>query len=116
MAALVYLVSDLFFVAKIRGVAEELGVSVEGAADAEALVAAARGAKLVVVDLRRPDALHALELIAADQSTAAVRSVGFVDHENVDAMRAASERGCRTVLSKRKLATELATLVAGCRA
>ena len=116
MAALVYLCGDLFFVAKSRAVAEEAGVSVEGAADAEGLVAAARGAKLVVVDLRRSDAMRALELLAADPVASAVKSVAFVDHENVDAMRAASERGCRTVLSKRKLATELATLVAGCRA
>ena len=116
MAALVYLCGDLFFVAKIRGVAEELGVSVEAAADAEGLVATAREAKLVVVDLRRPDAMRALELLAGDPVAGGVKSVGFVDHENVDAMRAASERGCRTVLSKRKLASELPTLVAGCRA
>jgi CheY-like chemotaxis protein len=115
MAALAYLVADLFFVAKIRAVAEELGVSVESAADPEALVAAARGAKLVVVDLRRPDALRALELLAADPATSAVESVGFIDHENVAAMQAASERGCGTVLSKRKLASDLATLVAACR-
>ena len=115
MAALAYLVGDLFFVAKIRATAEELGVSVESAADPEALVAAARSAKLVIVDLRRPDALRALELLAADPATAAVESVGFIDHENVAAMGAASERGCGTVLSKRKLASDLPALVAACR-
>jgi CheY-like chemotaxis protein len=115
MAALVYLVGDLFFVGKIRAVAEELGVSLEGTADAEALVAAARGAKLVVIDLRRPDALRALELLAGDPATAAVRSVAFIDHENVAAMQAASERGCGTVLSKRKFASDLPAVIATCR-
>jgi hypothetical protein len=38
-----------------------------------------------------------------------------VDHENVEAMRAASGRGCGTVLSKRKLASDLPELVAACR-
>jgi DNA-binding NarL/FixJ family response regulator len=116
MAALVYLCGDLFFVAKIQSVAEELRVSVEGAADAEALVAAARGARLVVVDLRRSDALRALELLAADPEASRVRSIGFVDHENVEAMRAAGERGCARMVSKRKLASELPELVAGCLA
>jgi hypothetical protein len=114
MAALVYLCGDLFFVAKIRSVAEELGVSVEEAAGAEGLVAAARGAKLVVVDLRRADALRALEMLATDPEASRVRSVGFVDHENVEAMRAAGERRCGRVVSKRKFASELPELVAGC--
>jgi hypothetical protein len=115
MADVVYLVQDLFFVAKIRETTEQVGVTAEGAADAEGLVAGARGSKLAIVDLRRPDALRALEQLAADPGTAGVRSVGFVDHENVAAMRAASERGCGTVLSKRKFASELPALVGSCR-
>ena len=113
MAEVVYLCGDLFFVAKIRSVAEEAGVSVEGAADAEALLAAARGARLVVVDLRRPDAMRALDLLAGDAEASRVRSLGFVDHENVEAMRAAAARGCGRVVSKRKLVSELTELIVG---
>ena len=69
---------------------------------------------MVVVDLRRPDAMRALELVAADPESSRAKSVGFVDHENVEAMRAAGERGCARVVSKRKLASELPELVAGC--
>ena len=113
MADVVYLVNDLFFVAKIEETAAQLGVAVERARDPEALAAVAPAARLAVVDLRRPDALDALERLRAVAPD--IRSVGFIDHENVAAMGAASERGCGTVLSKRKLASDLPALVAACR-
>ena len=107
MAAVVYLVDDLFFVARIRDAAGALGLDAAGARDPEALVAAGREARLVIVDLRRPDALRALELLGAE----AVRSVGFIDHENVERMEAARRAGCATVLSKRKFAADLPALL-----
>ncbi len=113
MASLVYLVTDLFFVAKIEETAAQLGVTAERAADPAALTAAAAGARLVIVDLRRPDALAALDLLA--DAAHEVRSVGFVDHENVAAMEAARVRGCGSVLSKRKFASALPELIAACR-
>jgi hypothetical protein len=116
MAAIVYLAQDLFFVSKIRATASQLGLEAERAPDAEALPAAARQARLVIVDLRLADALRALELLAADPATAGVRSVGFVDHENLDLMRSASARGCGTVLSKRRFSSDLPALLAACRA
>jgi CheY-like chemotaxis protein len=111
MADVVYLVNDLFFVAKIEETAAQLGVAVERARDPEALAAVAPGARLVLVDLRLRDALDALDRLR----TAApdVRSVGFIDHENVEAMEAASAHGCRTVVSKRKFASSLPELLAG---
>jgi hypothetical protein len=109
--ALAYLVQDLFFVARIRDAADRLGISQRSAPDAGALPAAARGASLVIVDLRRPDALAALDALAADPATAGIRSVGFIDHENVEAMEAAAARGCTTVLSKRRFTTELPAIL-----
>jgi DNA-binding NarL/FixJ family response regulator len=111
MRSVVYLVQDLFFVCKIRDVAEQLGVETQRAADAESLAAAAPDAGLVILDLRRPDALRALDLLAADPRAAAAPSVGFVDHENVELMEAATARGCGRVLSKRKFASELPALL-----
>ena len=112
MAPVVYLVRDLVFVSKIREAAARLGLEVERAADAAALQAAAREAKLVIVDLRLPEALDALAHLAADPLTARVRAVGFVDHEQVEAMEA---RGCGTVLAKGRFASELPSLLAACR-
>jgi CheY-like chemotaxis protein len=108
----VYLVRDLVFVAKLREAAERLGVPVERAADPEALHAAAREARLVIVDLRLPAALRALELLAADPVTAQVPSVGFVGHEELQVMEQATARGCRRVLAKGAFAAELPRLLA----
>ena len=111
MADVVYLVNDLFFVAKIEETAGQLGVTVERARDPEALAAVAPAARLVLVDLRLGDALDALDRVRA--AAPDVRSVGFIDHENVDAMERASAHGCRTVVSKRKFASSLPELLAG---
>ena len=115
MADVVYLVNDLFFVAKIEDVADRLGISRRAAPDASALADAARDARLVIVDLRRADALAALDALHADPATAAVRSLGFIDHANVAAMDAARAHGCTTVLSKQRFASELPTLLESCR-
>jgi hypothetical protein len=116
MPAVVYLVDDLFFVAKIRDAAAQVGVEVERAADPAGLAAlAAAGARLAIVDLRRGDALAALERLAADPGMRDVRTVGFVDHERVDAMESARAHGCAVVLSKRRFATDLPGLLAACR-
>ena len=112
MAPVVYLVRDLVFVSKIHEAAARLGLEVERAADAAGLHAAARDAKLVIVDLRLPEAPDALARLAADPATARVRAVGFVDHEQVDAMAA---RVGGTVLAKGRLASELPALLATCR-
>ena len=112
-AQVVYLVQDLFFAARIEEAAAQLGLAAVRAADAAALSSAAPGARLLILDLRRPDALHALEQLATDPRAAEVRTVGFIDHENVAAMEAARARGCGTVLSKRKFSSELPALLAG---
>jgi hypothetical protein len=56
MADAVYLVRDLLFVSKIDEAAEHFGIPAERARDADALVAGARGARLVIVDLGHADA------------------------------------------------------------
>jgi hypothetical protein len=100
-----YLVSDLLFVSKIRETASRLGVELVSARDGAALAAA--GAVLVIVDLRRPDAMAALDALASATCT----KVGFVDHEREDIMDAARSRGCQA-LAKGKFASELPKLFA----
>lgn len=115
MAEIVHLIRDLLFVSKLREAAAALGAEVEGTRRAEDCAAAARSARLVILDLRLPEALRALELIAADPEAAAVRSVGFVDHERTDVMETAKALGCGRVLAKGQLAAELPRLVAAAR-
>jgi CheY-like chemotaxis protein len=107
----VYLVRDLVFTARIREAAEQLGVSVQGVRDAASCVTAARAARLVIVDLRLPEAFAALESLARDPKTAAVPTVGFVGHEALDAMQTARALGCREVLAKGEFVRRLPGLL-----
>src|SRR6059058_5279762 len=97
MAPVVYLVRDLVFVSKIHEAAARLGLEVERAADAAGLHAAARDAKLVIVDLRLPEATDAFARLAADPPTARVRAVGSAGREQVGAMH---PRGAGTGAAK----------------
>ena len=111
MRAVAYLVQDLVFTGKIEEAAGRLGVETRPARDAGTLAALARDAGLVLIDLRRPDALAALDRLAADPATAAVPSVGFVGHEELAVMDAARARGCGSVLPKGKFASDLPSLL-----
>jgi DNA-binding NarL/FixJ family response regulator len=114
MADVVYLVQDMMFTSKIREVAKQTGVSVQGVRDAVALAgAAAGGAKLVILDLRLPAAIDALARLASDAATRAVPSVGFIDHEKTDVMDAARAQGCGQVMAKGQFANALPKLFGG---
>lgn len=102
-----YLCTDLLFTSKIRETARALGVEVVGARDAAGLATAAAAAALVIVDLRRPDALAALDAVRAGGD---VRAVGFCDHERADLFDEAARRGC-LALAKGKFSSELKHLL-----
>lgn len=106
MARIAYLVTDLLFASKIRETARQLGVDAESCRTGDALAQAATSAQLVILDLRRPDALAVLGALPPG-----VASVGFIDHERVEVMEAARERGCRAY-AKGKFTTELPGLLA----
>jgi DNA-binding NarL/FixJ family response regulator len=112
-AVVVYLVKDLVFTSKIREAASHLGIQVASARDAEGLVTAAREARLVIVDLRLPEALGALEALVGDATAGRVPSVGFVDHERTDVMASARALGCGQVMAKGQFASALPELFGG---
>jgi hypothetical protein len=105
MAAVVYLVNDLLFTSKIRETATQLGLDVQAVRGAGDVPAATGEARFFIVDLRRPDALAALEAAAP-----AAKKIGFVDHERTDVMEAARARGC-VALAKGKFSSELPRLL-----
>jgi len=102
----------MLFSSKVREVAKTTGVSVQGAREPLAFAAAARDAKLAIVDLRLPAALEALDALAAAPGNG-VRTVGFIDHERTDVMDAARAKGCADVMAKGQFATALPKLLAG---
>jgi CheY-like chemotaxis protein len=113
LAQVVHLIQDMLFASKVREVAKQIGVTVQATRDPAALAAAAREAKLVIVDLRLPRALEALDALAADAATRDVIKVGFIDHEKTDVMEAARARGCTEVMAKGQFANALPRLFAG---
>ncbi len=112
MADVVYFARDMVFTSKIREVARQVGVGVAPARDPAALAAAAAGARLVIVDLRLPEALAALTALRADPACAGVATVGFIDHEKVEVMDAARAAGCGEVLTKGQFSHALPKLLA----
>ncbi len=108
MSKLVYLVQDLLFVSKIRETARQLGIEAESCKDPQALAAAASSAQVIILDLRRPDALATLDLLPRQTG---VKIIGFIDHEKVEIMEAAREKGC-LAYAKGKFSTELPHLLA----
>jgi CheY-like chemotaxis protein len=113
MADVVYMISDMLFSSKLREAAKATGVSVQPARDAAGWAAAARDAKLAVVDLRMPAAIAALDALAAGPSPSGVRVVGFIDHERTDVMDQARTKGCTDVMAKGQFANALPKLLAG---
>ena len=104
MADVIYWVQDLLFVSKIREVAGQLQLAARSVRDAQSLVEGARGARLVIVDLRLPGAVDVLGRIPD------VPKVGFIDHERTDIIERAEALGCRA-LAKGKFSTELPRLL-----
>jgi hypothetical protein len=113
MADVVHLITDMLFASKVSEAAKHVGLTIQGTREPLARAEAARGARLVIVDLRVPRALEALEALSGDPTAAAVPSVGFIDHERTDVMDAARARGCGQVMAKGQFATALPKLLAG---
>jgi CheY-like chemotaxis protein len=113
MADVVHLITDMLFASKVREVAKHAGLTVQGTRDPQALATAAREARLVIVDLRVPTALDALDALAGDPAARQVPSVAFIDHERVDVMDAARAKGAGQVMAKGQFANALPKLLSG---
>ncbi|MGZ3407288.1 MAG: hypothetical protein ACXVAN_12640 [Polyangia bacterium] len=99
------MVTDLLFTSKIRETATQLGLDVQAVRTSSDVAAATADARFFIIDLRRPDALAALEAAAP-----AAKKIGFVDHERTDVMESARARGC-VALAKGKFSSDLPRLL-----
>jgi DNA-binding NarL/FixJ family response regulator len=111
VADVVYMISDMLFSSKLREAAKATGVSVQAARDAAAWAAAARDAKLAILDLRMPTALAALDALGMTMPPQSLRTVGFIDHERTDVMDEARAKGCMDVMAKGQFANALPKLL-----
>ena len=112
MAAVVALVDDLFFQAKLLETAKQLGVDLRTYTTPDALAAeiARESPKLIVVDLNaRADAIEAIKRVrAADGS---IPLIGFLSHVQVELAERARAAGCSNVMPRSKFTRKLATIL-----
>jgi len=109
------LASDLFFGARIRETARQLGVACEVVKEPAALLERAAGAAVIIVDmsLRAGDPAAAVRALKADERTRAIPVVGYLFDSDDAAIRAARAAGCDRVLSRGGLTQKLADIVRG---
>jgi CheY-like chemotaxis protein len=113
--AVLAVVPDLFFAAKISAVAKAAGTEVAFAspAEAQARCAAARPA-LVLLDLHAGPGLPALvRALKSDPATREVPLVGFHSHVDLDTRREALAAGVDRVLPRSAFVVQLPALLAG---
>ncbi|HYO62276.1 MAG TPA: hypothetical protein VER08_01325 [Pyrinomonadaceae bacterium] len=112
-------VDDLFFASKIRGTAEQAGVSVEFPRGADALAASAGGKDvpgLFVFDLHaaRFGDLYALAArLKQDERLRGVPLVGFFSHVHTELQRRALDAGFDRVLPRSAFTKRLPEILRG---
>ncbi len=110
-------VDDLMFASKIKTTAAQLGVAVTFARSADAALAEMRSAtpSLVILDLNNPRT-RPLSIVAAmkqDPGLAAVPTVGYASHVQVDVINAARDAGVDDVLARSAFTEQLARILGG---
>ena len=112
---IIAVVDDLFFASKIRGTAEQLGVSVRFAKTADEALAAAQAEmpRLIIVDLhsQRCDAIELAKRLKADENLRTVSLVGFFSHVQTDLQRKAEEAGFDQLMPRSAFANSLSKIL-----
>jgi len=112
MAAVVALVDDLFFQAKLLETAKQLGVDLRTCATSDAIAAeiSRESPRLVVVDLNaHANALEAIQRVRAANHS--IPLIGFLSHVQVELAERARAAGCSNVMPRSKFTRELATIL-----
>src|SRR5919205_2074394 len=110
-------VDDLFFVAKIRATAEQLGIEIETGRDTEAILASSRAERpaLIIADLQaqRLDPFALARALKADEHLRDVPLVGFYSHVQTEFQAQAKEAGFDRVLPRSAFTQGLPELLQG---
>ncbi len=110
-------VDDMFFAAKIRAVAEHLGIEVRFARNLPAALAAARemNEALMIVDLhsQQCDAFALARSLKADEQLQCVALLGFFSHVQTALMEQAKQAGYDFVLPRSVFTKRLPEILQG---
>src|SRR5436190_7377138 len=105
------IVDDLFFASKIRGTAEQLGVSVSFLRNLESLNQAVLRDRpsLIICDLhsQRIDPIELAKQLNADAQLRSIPLLGFFSHVQTDLQRQAREAGFDVVMPHYALTRDL---------
>jgi hypothetical protein len=99
----IVVVDDMFFVSKIRAVAEAVGVSISFPRNKDAVIEKAREARLIVVDLHHQK-VDPMELA---KELSGIKLIGFFSHVDVNLQRRALAAGFDEVLPRSAFVREL---------
>ena len=110
-------VDDLFFASKIRGTAEQLGVSVSFPRASEALIEAALRDQpaLIICDLHatRIDPIELAELLKSDERLRPIPLLGFFSHVQTELQDQAEQAGFDRVIPRSAFAKNLPVILSG---
>ena len=114
---IIAIVDDLFFAAKIRGTAEQTGVSlsIPRGLDAAVEAATSQAPALFICDLNslKIDPFALGRRLKADPTTASIPLLGFFSHVQTDLQRQAVEAGFDRVIPRSAFARSLVQILSG---
>ena len=115
--SVIALVDDLFFASKIRGTAEELGVSVRFARSVDAMIEAARRHRpsLIICDLHshKIDPMQMAKQLKQDEQLRSIPLLGFFSHVQTELLRQAEQAGFDRVLPRSAFSKHLGEILSG---
>ena len=111
------IVDDLFFASKIRGTAEQAGVNVKFARNADAMLKAARRDQpdLIIFDLNseRSNPADLARQLKADEQLRSIPLLGFFSHVQTELQQQAEEAGIEQVIPRSAFAKYLNEILLG---
>jgi len=114
---IIAIVDDLFFASKIRGTAEQLGVSVSFPRTIESAISAVaqEPPSLFICDLnsQRINPIEFAQAMKANDQTRQIQLLGFFSHLQTDLQRAAQQAGFDRVIPRSAFAKSLPQILSG---
>jgi CheY-like chemotaxis protein len=115
--SIIAVVDDLFFASKIRGTAEELGVTASFARNISALLDAARRDQpsLIICDLhsQRVDPTELAKQLKTDERLSSIPLLGFFSHVQTELQRQAEAAGFDRVMPRSAFSKNLSAILSG---
>jgi CheY-like chemotaxis protein len=110
-------VDDMFFAAKIRGMAEQLGLEVSFARSVEAAIEKARAEPpaLIIADLHsaKLDPFNLATLLKADDRLREITLIGFFSHVQTELQQRAEQSGFDKVMPRSAFSKRLPEILTG---